>query len=339
MKILWTHNFNPNISNSGIFMYALVDGLRALGVKVTLRYLGNLRSVSAIYNASREIRVESKSYDVVHAQYGSACAFATSFSTVPTVVSLRGSDWHVSSGVGFWNFGHNSAARMLTLSRLASFGKIIVMSNRMSRELTERTGLQDIEIIPDAIDTQKFFPRDRAESRRRFFDDPDNGPWALFTSLDEKNPIKRVSLAKEAVNRAKIALPDLRLRVASGIRHELMPHFVNCCDIVLCTSTHEGWPNSIKEGLACGLPFVSTDVSDLGEIATTNRTCEVAADQVEALAASLVKVLSIGPVDRLNLVATAERMSVPKTCVKILKLYLALLNGAWHGGFGEMGRP
>jgi glycosyltransferase involved in cell wall biosynthesis len=301
--------------------------MRSLGVQVTLRYLGNLRSTSAICRASREVNKESKSYDIVHAQFGSACAFVSSFSSAPTVVSLRGSDWHVYYGSDLIQFGHSFLARALTVSRLAKFGKIIVMSNRMKDELAWRTSRQDIAVIPDAVDTTKFVRRERAEARRSLFGSVDVWPWVLFTSLDETNPIKRTSLARRAVDIAKISVPGLELRVATGIPHELMPQFVSSCDVVLCTSTHEGWPNSIKEGLACGLPFVSTDVSDLAEIAASTGSCLVAADHEEALASSLVKVLTRDKFDSAGLVAVAERMSIQQTCERIQSVYSALLTG------------
>ena len=53
----------------------------------------------------------------------------------------------------------------------------------------------------------------------------------------------------------------------------------------------EGWPNAIKEALACNVPFVATDVSDLALIAHQDPDCWVVPPEPQALADALVCVL------------------------------------------------
>ena len=87
MKILWTHNFDPAIKGSGSFMWVMVDGLRKQGMQIDVLNLGNLRSPWRIFQAILRVRAQSKNYDLVHAQFGSACSLVTMFANKPKIVS------------------------------------------------------------------------------------------------------------------------------------------------------------------------------------------------------------------------------------------------------------
>ena len=79
----------------------------------------------------------------------------------------------------------------------------------------------------------------------------------------------------------------------TGYEREKVPIVINACDVVLLTSTHEGWPNIIKEGLACNVPFVSTDVSDLNDIAVLSDNCVVTSSNYHDLSIALESVLDM----------------------------------------------
>jgi glycosyltransferase involved in cell wall biosynthesis len=85
--------------------------------------------------------------------------------------------------------------------------------------------------------------------------------------------------------------PSVELRILTGQIHDRVPLWVNASDVVLLTSTHEGWPNIIKEALACNVPFVSTDVSDLKTLAAAEPSCSVTDATPEALAEGLLNAL------------------------------------------------
>lgn len=62
--------------------------------------------------------------------------------------------------------------------------------------------------------------------------------------------------------------------------------------IVLCTSTHEGWLNSIKEALACNVPVVLTDVSDLHLITDNEKDCRIYPPDAEIIVDNICDVLN-----------------------------------------------
>ena len=121
--------------------------------------------------------------------------------------------------------------------------------------------------------------------------------------------------------------PDVKLKILHGTPHEQVPLFVNACNAVLVTSTHEGWPNIVKEALACNVPFVSTDVSDLNRIAASEASCHVAEPRPEALADCLVATLRFPrPRNLRRHVRSMDVRSVARQLVDLYEQQLGLLD-------------
>ena len=122
------------------------------------------------------------------------------------------------------------------------------------------------------------------------------------------------------------ALPIyLELRIASDIPYEVIPIYTAACDVILCTSESEGWPNSVKEALACNVPFVSTDVSDLSDIALEERSCRIVPPDVNVIADALCDSLeAAGPRDLRRFVTG---MSLDATSDRLVSIYETLTSG------------
>jgi len=114
MRVLWTHNFNPQESNGGCFMYTAAKGLRNLGVELHIEYLGNLKYPIRIAEKRKYIRSLADKFDIVHAQYASACAFVTSAVVDrPTVVTIRGNDWTTHDETFGYIYLHGSSQNLM----------------------------------------------------------------------------------------------------------------------------------------------------------------------------------------------------------------------------------
>lgn len=295
MRVLWTHNFNPNWPNSQVYMNLTARSVRAKGIELELLYLGNLRSPLNLRRAAHLARRAARGFDLVHAQYGSACGLVTaSVRGVPKVLSLRGNDWAVHDDRFGFCWVHTRLAHLMTRRSAHSYDCLLAVSDRLARQA--RVGLPGvrIETLPSPVDLDAFLPVDRLEARRRLGLDGSGEKWVLFNALNLHDPIKRYPLARVAFERAQRRMGNLRLRVATDLPHEMIPTFVAACDLILCTSETEGWPNSVKEALACGLPFVATDVSDLAQIAAAEPSCRICPADPDALSNAICEVLS-GP--------------------------------------------
>lgn len=294
MRVLWTHNFDPAIPGKGSFMHAAADGLRKRGIDLRLEYLGNLRSPLQMMSARIHVKRIAPAFDLVHAQFGSACALVTAaVDGIPKLLTIRGSDWATyDGGLGFLYF-HTRMATSLTCKAIKSFDGIVSVSKRIAAEVDAIAPNALAAVLPSPIDLKVFAPRERREAKALLGHPNCTEKWVLFNSLDLRNPIKRFGLAQQAFDIAQARLGNLRLRIATNVPYDQMPLVVAACDLVLCTSEKEGWPNSVKEALACNVPFVATDVSDLRDIAAIDPTCRVCPPDPEVIAENICDVLSI----------------------------------------------
>ena len=296
-----------------------VEGLRQFGVHVDLLYLGSIKYPLAFLRARKKVIKLSKKYDLIHAQFGSISALVTISTECPKLVSLRGSDWYRYREHFNAVSIHSVASTQITRRILKRFDCIIVMSNRMRKEVLSQVATKgNVVVLPTPIDLTKFVPRERGEARAALGSSYDNDRWVLFTTENSSNPIKRMQLAKRAIEIVNQTNGNVKLRIATGIPHSDMPIFVASCDMALCISTHEGWPNSIKEALACNLPFVATDVSDLAAIAASESSCQICRPNEQDLAKSIIHTLAS---PRTNLRQYLTGMDMEASCKKLLSIY------------------
>ncbi|MEO8683026.1 MAG: glycosyltransferase, partial [Vicinamibacterales bacterium] len=201
LRVLWTHNFAQEKPNSLVFINPAAAAIRARGVALELEYLGNLRSVVELVAARRRVRALSREFDIVHAQYGSACALASEAAEgVPKVVSVRGNDWNLHSYSFGFHYGHTRLARAMTRWSIGRYDCVLSVSNRMTAEL--RRFASRVETLPSPIDLTRFVPRDKAEARALLGHPGNSKKWVLFNALRLDDPIKRFPLAKAAFDLA-----------------------------------------------------------------------------------------------------------------------------------------
>jgi teichuronic acid biosynthesis glycosyltransferase TuaC len=324
MRVLWPHNFNPEQPNSQVFMNIAAAGVRARGVELHCEYLGNLRSVSNLRKARARLRHIARDFDLVHAQYGSACGLATAaVHEVPKVLSIRGNDWSVyNTSVGF-HYVHSRLARWMTRRSVGAFDLVVTVSKRVAAEVRDFSPGTAIMAMPSPIDLSRFVPRDKREARALLGFPNNDERWVLFNALNLNDPVKRFQLANRAFEIASAKFGNLRLRLATNLPHADLPLFTAACDVILCTSETEGWPNCIKEALACDVPFVATDVSDLREIADADPRCRVSPPDPSILADNLGEVLANG--DNSGLRRHVESMSMDKLSDQLIGAYESLL--------------
>jgi glycosyltransferase involved in cell wall biosynthesis len=137
---------------------------------------------------------------------------------------------------------------------------------------------------------QRFVPCERAEARRRR-GLPEAGVRVLFVATNAgTRPVKRVELARAAVER----LPGAVLEVASKVPFDEMPAVYASAVVLLLTSRAEGSPNCVKEALACGVPVIAVDAGDVREIIGGLTNCAVVPADAGALARALAAAIGDG---------------------------------------------
>lgn len=324
LRVLWPHNFDPAIPVAGVFMFGSHRALSDAGVVPELRYLGNLRNPLELIMARQAIAQAAAGADLLHCQFGSAASLACStVRSCPKVVSLRGSDWTPAHSSRLIGKAHAALATRFTRLALPHFETAVCMSNRQANEVQRSFPSMRIHVLPSPIDLEMFMPVERTTARKALGLSESGKRYVVFGSAKSANPVKRRSLADAAIRRLQDRLPNVEMLVATGYPHRMMPTVLSAADVAICTSTAEGWPNFIKEALACNVPFVSTDVSDLSSIAAQEPSCRVVAPTVEELSDALFETLnSPEPLDLRRHVAS---MSMATHAEQLIRIYRQLV--------------
>jgi len=314
MKVLWVHNFIERDKNSGVFMYDLYDSFNS--DEIDLYGVPNLLNPINFLKTYLELRKKSKEYDIIHAQYGSATGFLVALLGGKKILSLRGSDWYKTPSNSLKENIHISLGNWLTRLSLRQFDRIIVMSERMQKDISFSEAQLPISIIPDGINLNEFYPKNTIDEPKKH--------RVLFSTVDKTNILKRYYLAKEAVDILKQQIDDVEIVQMTQIPHNEVNDYINNSDVIILTSTHEGWPNIIKEGLAANIPFVATDVSDLKAIANKTNSCFVCEPKASILAEALYKSLNSS---REELRPLVQDMEMTNINAQITKLYHQIIMG------------
>ena len=220
-----------------------------------------------------------KPFDVLHAQYGYPTGFAALEASktlnVPNVVSIQGGDGHW-VGVGCCQT-HRDAMRIV----LEHANEILIGSRSFAAEVAEnhQTDVSDFTIVPGAVDTQRFTPRDDWRGGE-FIDE--NQPKILHHGRVDrrKGALDLLEAFAELVKEIEIKPrliysgigPDFdAVRARAGelnltdavemrgyIEYENVPEIYRTSDIFASPTYAEGFSNTILEAMATGLPIVST---------------------------------------------------------------------------------
>lgn len=283
IRVLVVTNMYPQPDRPafGTFVRDQVEALRAY-VQVDVLFIDGRKSRwNYLWGLLRFwCRLIANRYDVIHAHYVFSGIIARLQPFVPVVVTYHGSELGVSPT--HW------------LSRLSCgvhrfFERVIVVSPLMRERLIGT----NVRVIPCGVDLDVFKPIPRFEARHRLNLAPDK-PLVLWAG-EHWQPVKRFYMVEQAVEHVKRALPDAELVLVSGQPHSIVPLYMNACDALVLTSSHEGSPMVVKEAMACNLPVVSVDVGDAAAVIGGTEHCYIVEPTPEAVAEKLYVVLATQP--------------------------------------------
>lgn len=227
-------------------------------------------------------------FDIIHAHY-SYCgwiAFLTG-TKIPIVVSYMGSDVY-----GYVNNVGRRTPRSyleILISKLLQpfVSKIIVKS----KNLEDYIFLKDkAVIIPNGVDFSVFKPRNKLLARSKLNLSAEN-EIVLFLG-NPKDPRKNFQLCENACS--TINRKDLQVLTPYPVETEIVPYYLNACDVLVLSSYLEGSPNVIKEAMASNCPIVSTNVGDVEIVIGKTEGCFICSYEIHDVAAKINMAIDFG---------------------------------------------
>lgn len=93
---------------------------------------------------------------------------------------------------------------------------------------------------------------------------------------------------RERIGRLKL---DRAVSLVGAVNQKKLPNWYRAADATVLSSDSEGLPNVLRESLACGTPFVSTDVGSVSEIVSNEHSLLVSPGDCAGLCRSMLQIL------------------------------------------------
>ncbi len=247
-----------------------VPGVRVVGIEQTGEQNGGDFETD-VQNLLGAILAEHACapFDILHAQYGYPCGWATLLASratgVPNVVSIQGGDGH---WVGSCCETHHAAM----IRVLDHAGAVLIGCRSFADEVTQRLGTNPARftIVPGAVDVDRFTPSSRAADMPVLLYhgrvDARKGVLDMLAALSplarEGLPFKLlISGIGPSLEAAAAAIKELGLgghaEMTGYVRYEDVPSVYARADIFVSPTYAEGFSNTILEAMASKLAIVS----------------------------------------------------------------------------------
>jgi len=286
-NVLWVHNYSSSDPNSGTFMW---HSLKAFGINknyaIESYFLNTRKNNFSKIKEMYKLRSIARNYNIIHVQYGSLVFALTVLSLLGMkkriIVTLRGSDINRLKIAPSREFIHSFMATSLTLCFLRFVSDVITVSKKIAKKIRHKR----VTVIPSPI-SEDFFEYSLSNTLSG------SHKHILFSAITPESSNKRLTLAQASINEYnKTYNGTLKLTIISKESPKNVVNKIAASDLILLTSMNEGWPNIIKEGLAMGKPFVSTNVSDLDiVVADLDFKCKISKPNQSDIAQNIDRIL------------------------------------------------
>jgi len=251
---------------------------------------------------------------------GAAAIRAAKRYRVPSIVMSGGTDLRL--------LPQHKRRRLAIKQVLKNADRLIVFSRELARQ-SYRLGItpRDVDVVSRGVDRQCFQPVDKAESRSACglprdcviifwagrFCNVKNPEMLLHAAVRWKRhwgDRLRVILAGTGPLRNQLRRLGRKLHLesallfAGNLTHCELALRYNAADVTVLTSRSEGIPNVLLESIACGTPFVATDVGGVAEIAAPGIDRLVPAGDLNALADAVIEQMRTAPTGRRAFIPT-----------------------------------
>lgn len=210
-----------------------------------------------------------------------------------------------------WHYDDPGERRLTWLAGHLVRPTVVAVSQTVARAVREVMPAGTVQVVSNAVDTDRFVPGDRAAARRRL-GLPEaariigvagrlehvKGPDVLLDAMAGVPDALVVFIGKGSVEadlKAQTARLGLEGRVRFLGQRKDMPDIYPAFDLICLPSRNEGLPLSVLEAQSCNIPVVACDVGSVREGLCPQTGLLVPPEDPVALAAALTRRLASPP--------------------------------------------
>ena len=217
-----------------------------------------------------------------------------------------------------------NAGRKFKLPEFRDYVSGVICVSEKNRDESIEKGLTTADkciVLPNGVDLSKFYKKDQRASRKLMGYSTDDFIVVFVGHFDERKGTLRLSSAINILNDPGIRsifigngpmVPDCDGILFRGkVSHDNISDYLNCADVFVLLTLHEGCSNAIIEAMACGLPIISSDLAFNKDILDDGNSIRVDPNNIRAIA-DAVKEIKENPQKRkkaLNPINPALRLS------------------------------
>jgi len=197
----------------------------------------------------------------------------------------------------FWALGKYAFQRKK--KELSTLDGIISVSSENKRRLLEEGIIEEekIRVIPNAINLDLFYPRDKAESREKFGFAKEDFIATFVGGFNNRKGVLRVAEALGDLEGVKIAFagkgeqqPQASNQVhCAPVDPADMPAFLSAGDVFVLPTLNEGCCNAIVEAMGCDMAIVSSDRPFNYDVLNENNAILVDPEDVDAIRQAVIR--------------------------------------------------
>ena len=223
----------------------------------------------------------------------------------------------VALGESSFDYAEAMQGRSQIAEAISGFDGILCVSGENAGIVRDRYGANPdkVVVVPNAVNTDRFQPRNRAEMRRKHGLPQDKTILSFVGHfIDRKGPLRVLEAMEGVEGLYGVFLGEgpqwpsgPRVLHAGPVPHEEVAEWLSATDFFSLPTLAEGSPNAVLEAMACGLPVVSSDIPSLAETVDDRSAILVSPKDVTALREAFQVLVSASSRRKSMSVAALER--------------------------------
>lgn len=205
-----------------------------------------------------------------------------------------------------------------------------ISANSERKQELDKLGIKKNIVLPNGVDTKKFYRIDRSLCRKRLNLPKDEFIVCFVGAFIDRKGFKKFNAAIKDLNLRAIYIgsgkdnpPKEHSLYAGKVQHDELKYYLCAADIFVLPTKAEGSCNAVLEALACGCPIITSNRIYMNDIVNDDVSLRVDPDNVMAIKKAILH-LKNNPIERERLSRNAlnwiKKFEIKKRTRKILDI-------------------